>query len=86
MKSLKDRNKKAPVFSYIVRPEVAVFKVRAHLRTVLKNFCAAVKVAHDMDQYVAFRNNKRVCLGEEDMTAENLSRIFQVKTKNNNYL
>jgi len=64
MKSLKDRNKKAPVFSYIVRPEVAVFKVRAHLRTVLKNFCAAVKVAHDMDQYVAFETIKECVSGK----------------------
>ncbi|XP_035850699.1 uncharacterized protein LOC118493754 [Sander lucioperca] len=33
-----------------------------------------------MDQYIVFRNNKRVCLREEDMTAEKLSRIFQVST------
>ncbi|KAI4793737.1 hypothetical protein KUCAC02_032527 [Chaenocephalus aceratus] len=31
-----------------------------------------------MDQYVVFRHSKRVCLREEDMTAEKLSRIFQV--------
>ncbi|XP_051276876.1 uncharacterized protein LOC127375083 [Dicentrarchus labrax] len=35
----------------------------------------------DMEQYVVFRNNKRVCLREEDMTAEKLSRIFQVSTR-----
>lgn len=33
----------------------------------------------DMEQYVIFRNNKRVSLREEDMTAEKLSNIFQVK-------
>lgn len=33
----------------------------------------------DMEQYVVFRNNKRVSLREEDMTAEKISRIFQVK-------
>ncbi|KAI7807114.1 hypothetical protein IRJ41_022630, partial [Triplophysa rosa] len=34
----------------------------------------------DMEQYVVFRNNKRLSLREEDMTAEKLSRIFQVST------
>ncbi|XP_032368028.1 uncharacterized protein LOC116687049 [Etheostoma spectabile] len=34
-----------------------------------------------MDQYIVFRNNKRVCLREEDMTGEKLSRIFQVSTR-----
>ncbi|XP_078022892.1 uncharacterized protein LOC144462609 [Epinephelus lanceolatus] len=33
-----------------------------------------------MDQYVVFRNNKRVCLREEDMSADKLSRIFQVSS------
>ncbi|KAF5891678.1 uncharacterized protein DAT39_018599 [Clarias magur] len=31
-----------------------------------------------MDHYVVFRNSKRVSLRDEDMTAEKLSRIFQV--------
>ncbi|XP_028283980.1 uncharacterized protein LOC114450189 [Parambassis ranga] len=34
-----------------------------------------------MDQYIVFRNNKRVCLREEDMTGEKLSRIFQVSIR-----
>lgn len=35
----------------------------------------------NMDQYVVFRKDKRVCLRDEDMTTEKLSRIFQVGKK-----
>lgn len=31
------------------------------------------------EQYIVYRNTKRMCLREDDMTAEKLSRIFQVR-------